>query len=397
VATDFASTRVAVRNPVRYGAAARRAGRSGRRRGSIVWVTMSDERALSVADPSGPPVRAAEYDAICDALMETSRGRWFLSEYARRVRHAETAEVLAAIGRIEAAMSAERAERTARAEQERQTPAIESLRGEFTAMAEAIARLETGFAALGREPERRTGASHPQDVAALMRELGGRLDAMITLLSRADRTASEPDHAEGGTAEAGEAEVLIETPASLEAAVAAEAREPETAAEALAEEATSDRTDEPMIAAPEAEAAGAMQAGAAAQEAPLGAMPEGAGCAAPAKADEAAPFTLELELPVPQPAAAERPAGFSIIEPMDLDLEFEPPEARPPAGLAEALHAAPQPPSLREALGEVMVLSPASGMSEAPAALPAAATPAATDSLAPLAALSEDEIIALFT
>ncbi|HEY0293198.1 MAG TPA: hypothetical protein VGC51_12860 [Hansschlegelia sp.] len=31
-----------------------------------------------------------DYEAIADAVMETARGRWFLAEYARRNRAAET-------------------------------------------------------------------------------------------------------------------------------------------------------------------------------------------------------------------------------------------------------------------------------------------------------------------
>jgi hypothetical protein len=51
----------------------------------------------------------SEFDAIHDAFMETGRGRWFLTEYARRNRHADTALLLAAIGRIESILLAQRA------------------------------------------------------------------------------------------------------------------------------------------------------------------------------------------------------------------------------------------------------------------------------------------------
>jgi hypothetical protein len=39
----------------------------------------------------------ADYEAIETAVMETARGRWFLSEYARRQRRAETETILAAL------------------------------------------------------------------------------------------------------------------------------------------------------------------------------------------------------------------------------------------------------------------------------------------------------------
>lgn len=57
-------------------------------------LAMSDARSLS-------PLSAADYDAIAAAVMETARGRWFLAEYARRNRQADTEMVLSAIARLE--------------------------------------------------------------------------------------------------------------------------------------------------------------------------------------------------------------------------------------------------------------------------------------------------------
>ena len=45
-------------------------------------------------------------DAIRDAFMETSRGRWFLSEFAKRNRNADTAMVLDAVAKIEQNLAA---------------------------------------------------------------------------------------------------------------------------------------------------------------------------------------------------------------------------------------------------------------------------------------------------
>lgn len=45
------------------------------------------------------PMPQADYDAIEAAVMETARGRWFLTEYARRHRSADTETILAAIDR----------------------------------------------------------------------------------------------------------------------------------------------------------------------------------------------------------------------------------------------------------------------------------------------------------
>ncbi len=62
----------------------------------------SESRSLST-------LTAADFDAIEQAVMETARGRWFLREFAARNRHADTSVLLQAIGRLESAVSGERA------------------------------------------------------------------------------------------------------------------------------------------------------------------------------------------------------------------------------------------------------------------------------------------------
>lgn len=59
------------------------------------------------APPSG--LQPEDYEEIEAAVMETARGRWFLAEYARRVRDAESARMLAAIERLEARLEAQNA------------------------------------------------------------------------------------------------------------------------------------------------------------------------------------------------------------------------------------------------------------------------------------------------
>ena len=49
----------------------------------------------------------ADYEAIREAFMETARGRWFLGEYAKRNRNADTRLVLDAVARIEETLSAQ--------------------------------------------------------------------------------------------------------------------------------------------------------------------------------------------------------------------------------------------------------------------------------------------------
>jgi hypothetical protein len=47
------------------------------------------------------PLSLEDYDAIASAVMETERGRWFLAEFARRNRAADTAAVLDALATLE--------------------------------------------------------------------------------------------------------------------------------------------------------------------------------------------------------------------------------------------------------------------------------------------------------
>src|ERR1700744_135316 len=49
-----------------------------------------------------------DYEAIREAFMETARGRWFLDEYARRNRNADTRMVLDAVAKIEETLTAQR-------------------------------------------------------------------------------------------------------------------------------------------------------------------------------------------------------------------------------------------------------------------------------------------------
>lgn len=68
---------------------------------------MADEAfALSPISARGTLPSESDYDAIREAFMETARGRWFLTEFAKRNRTTDTAEVLEAVGRIEATLSA---------------------------------------------------------------------------------------------------------------------------------------------------------------------------------------------------------------------------------------------------------------------------------------------------
>jgi len=86
------------------------------------------------------PLSEIDYEAIESAVMETSRGRWFLAEFARRNRHADTTMLLTALDRIEAAVARERPD-----------DAVGRMRHDLMEMAEAIARTKADIAAIRPE------------------------------------------------------------------------------------------------------------------------------------------------------------------------------------------------------------------------------------------------------
>ncbi len=84
-----------------------------------------------------PPLSEADYEAIESAVVETLRGRWFLAEYARRNRHADTKMLLAALDRIEASLRGEGSVET-----------VDRIRFDIVEMAKAIARTKAEIAAI---------------------------------------------------------------------------------------------------------------------------------------------------------------------------------------------------------------------------------------------------------
>ncbi|MEE7489394.1 hypothetical protein [Methylobacterium oryzae] len=79
----------------------------------------------------------AEYEAIEATISASERGRWFLAEYARRNRGAETEVLLGAIARLERSVTADRGQE-----------AFGHLRGNLLDMADAISRTKGEIAAL---------------------------------------------------------------------------------------------------------------------------------------------------------------------------------------------------------------------------------------------------------
>ena len=140
---------------------------------------MADEAfALSPISARATQPREEDYDAISAAFMETSRGRWFLGEYAKRNRNADTRMVLDAVARIEETIAA----------QKRPAPDDNRLAEALGAIKAALAEARaTATAALGdlaleeRLAPARKGARVIREIAWRLREIGadGRICDLI--------------------------------------------------------------------------------------------------------------------------------------------------------------------------------------------------------------------------
>lgn len=82
------------------------------------------------------PLNDGDFDAIEAAVLETEKGRWFLAEFARRNRAADTAEVLGAVGKLERLLHRER------------RPDIDRIRLDVEEMRDAIERTKAEIAQL---------------------------------------------------------------------------------------------------------------------------------------------------------------------------------------------------------------------------------------------------------
>jgi len=87
--------------------------------------------------PAKQLLSETDFEAIAAAVQETERGRWFLDEYARRNRHADTKQVLEAIAKLQHSLSA----------RPESTPE-DSIRLTIADMSEAIARTKAEIAAI---------------------------------------------------------------------------------------------------------------------------------------------------------------------------------------------------------------------------------------------------------
>ena len=118
---------------------------------------MSGSHSLTAFEPT-------EYEAIEATMNDSARGRWFLAEYARRNRSADTGVLLDAIARLETVVT------------DGQGPeSVGHFRGDLMDMANAISRTKAEIAAI-------TDPDHDQTRLSIASEA---LDAIVQATERA--------------------------------------------------------------------------------------------------------------------------------------------------------------------------------------------------------------------
>jgi hypothetical protein len=370
------------------------------------FIMADDAFALSPISARATQPREEDYDAISDAFMETSRGRWFLGEYARRNRNADTRMVLDAVARIEENLAAQK-------QPPPQSGLAEALAAISTAVDEARASASAELDGLALEAALapiRKGARVIREIAWRLREIGsdGRIcdliDSQVSAIEAGcgQLALSDPEPAIGAAFDLIEARIGEFGDASDEAPAAA----PETPSAAAA----TDASEAAIGAAPLPEET-AMATAEAAQVTVEDAVME----------DEAILEMVALEMAAPDDSDADdypaddypngaidevRAAGSSNIGEFQVAAEPVPAEPKiiaqtsepmaapslPPmvqSSLQASLQPTPPPsqPSLQPSLGSTLI---ASGIVRRPNA-------SAVDPLAPIRRMSQAEKIAFFS
>ncbi len=332
---------------------------------------MADEAfALSPISARASLPSEEDYEAIREAFMETSRGRWFLGEYARRNRNADTRMVLDAVARIEESLAAQR-------QPAPESGLAEALAAIRRALDEARAAASAALDSLALEENLapvRKGARVIREIAWRLREIGadGRICDLI----------EQRIEAHGGSDTIAPAEAAMPSPSP------AEDTEVATSMPAEAVVVT------PEVVAARAEVADVSVEAADTPAAAVDVMPE-AGDENPEAAepyDEAMLDMVALEMGAPDPSDTDdtfdaEGHDIHISEPpADPEIVAE----RPEPMVAPAQEPTIQPsirPSLEVSLGSTLI---ANGIVRRPHA-------AMSDPLAPIRRMSQAEKIAFFS
>jgi hypothetical protein len=341
---------------------------------------MADEVfALSPISAHAALPSEADYDAIREAFMETSRGRWFLGEYAKRNRNADTTMVLDAVARIEETMAAQKKPLRDPSFDE----ALASLRTALGQAREAATAALADLALVENLAPVRKGARVIREIAWRLREIGadGRIcdlidsqvsaiegsagklatadlagalsgafdgiEARIAIFDAGDAMAFPPPPTEASPSNNLDEAPLDEAPASAVSAATTEAdveaSETKEAAEAVVSPVEAAATIEPV--AEEAVAAAAVEA----PSEPVDTFDAN---------DEALLDMIALEMGAPDTDAAYEPPMDEISASetsYELDVSFEP---RNPEAKSEAETSGPEEPIIATALPAVTPLQP---------------------------------------
>ena len=141
---------------------------------------MADEAfALSPISARASLPGEEDYEAIREAFMETSRGRWFLGEYARRNRNADTRMVLDAVARIEETLAAQRQQQPSA--QEEHAQALAAIRSAVTEAEQAASATLDGLGLEDSLAPIRKGVRIIREISWRWREIGadGRICDLI--------------------------------------------------------------------------------------------------------------------------------------------------------------------------------------------------------------------------
>ena len=394
---------------------------------------MADEAfALSPISARAVAPGEEDYAAISEAFMETSRGRWFLTEYAKRNRNADTRMVLDAVARIEASLAAQRDEglaaqnqAAADAAETNLAEALAAIRGAVEAAQASATEALDGLALEQKLAPLRKGARVIREISWRLREIGndGRIcdliDSQVSVIENgAGQISSDEAKAALNAAFASIADRLAgfgdadEAPAVIAAAPAAFADEAQVAPAAEVFEAsiataasTSEATSaEGRVAetadkaATGSEAAQASFAEAALTVAEAADLAQVTGVAADAH-DEAVLDIIAMEMGAPEPFDIDDMVAMIVEEahiapqaPAAPEMMAQAPQpiagpAEPPAETPQAAIALTPEPPMEVSLGSTII---ASGLVRKP-------NTAANDPLAPIRRMSQAEKIAFFS
>jgi hypothetical protein len=378
---------------------------------------MADEAfALSPISARALQPSEEDYDAISQAFMETSRGRWFLGEYAKRNRNADTRMVLDAVARIEETLAAQK-----------QPPPESGLAEALAAIRRAVDQAQSAAAATAVEslaleenlaPIRR-GVRVIREISWRWREIGGDsriCDLLDSQVGAIEGACGQISSANPQAALSAAFDLVRERIAEFDDGDTAAAQTAEKAAKASVSSSSSAASDETPAAVIETvqavsttdDAETAIRTEAIAETAEVkrevaGGAAEVAGAAVEAlnvtsevtdltaeaadAHDEAVLDLVALEMAAPQPAENDDLSDTGAVNGEVHIAELAPAVSIIAEPKPEPTRAPEQPPAPKPSLGSTLI---ASGIVRRPTASPA-------DPMAPIRRMSQTERIALFS